>query len=229
MSPFLLVSIALFLVWSALFFLSTATRREQAIMSIVGLLLSPGALFFASADFRSGGESASAFGVENFIFSFALFGVAAVVYQAAFGKRVAAWRGDRYRIAHPGLHWASHLAILLGIWVFVALVTSLVFHLTMIQSVTVGGLLIGIYVIADRQDLLLDALLSGIFSAILVFVMEQLFFARLFPEAALSFWNIDNLSGIVLGGIPVEEILWAAVVGFAVGPLYEYIRRYRLV
>jgi len=228
MTPFLIASLALFLVWAVIFFLSSATRREQAIMSLVGLVLSPGALLLASNDYRAGGEAANTFGIENLIFSFALFGIAAVAYQAVLGKRVADFRGERYRISHPGLHWAAHLALVLGIWVFITLVLNLIFALGTIQSLIVGGLMIGTFMIADRRDLLLDALLSGLFIGILVFTTEQIFFARLFPDAALMFWRVENLSGIVLGGIPIEEILWAAVVGFAVGPFYEYIRRYRL-
>jgi len=47
------------------------------------------------------------------------------------------------------------------------------------------------------------------------------------PKAA-SFWKFDTLSSFVIGGIPLEEILWAAVVGFTIGPLYEWLRRYQL-
>lgn len=229
MSPFLLVSIVLFAVWSALFLFSRSTRREQAVMSIIGGVLSPGVLMVAAHDARSLETYGAPVGVEDLLFSFCLFGIAAVIYQALLGKHTAKWRGDRYRIANPAMHWFSHLLIIFGIWAFISLVMSLVFALSTVQGIIIGGLLIGTYIVADRKDLLLDALLSGILVAILVFLTEQLFFARLFPDAARDFWQIENISGILLGGIPVEEILWAAVVGFAVGPVYEYIRRYRLL
>lgn len=229
MSPFLLVSLVLFLAWTILFFVSRSTRREQAIMSLVGLILSPGALLWASLDYRSGGSNLSGIGIEDALFSFALFGVAAVIYQVLLGKRTQAWRGDRYRVQHPAMHWMAHLTLTLGIWAFISLTAALVFQLNPVQAFVMGGALVGTYIIADRKDLLLDALLSGIFVGMMVFLIEQIFFARLFPEAAAAFWDMDNLSGILLGGIPVEEILWAAIVGFAIGPAYEYIRRYRLI
>jgi hypothetical protein len=229
MSPFLIVSLVLFLVWAVLFLASRSTRREQAIMSLIGLILSPGALFWAATDYRSGGAGVSSLGIEDILFSFALFGIAAVIYQVLFGKHVSNWRGERYRIGNPAMHWISHLILTFGIWAFIALTTALVFHLSSVQAFILGGLIIGVYIIADRKDLMLDALLSGLFVAMLVFIIEQLFFMRLFPVAAIMFWRQDSLSGIILGGIPIEEILWAAIVGFAIGPFYEYVRRYKLI
>jgi hypothetical protein len=36
------------------------------------------------------------------------------------------------------------------------------------------------------------------------------------------------LSTFILGGIPLEEILWAGIVGFTIGPMYEWLRRYSI-
>ena len=73
-----------------------------------------------------------------------------------------------------------------------------------------------------------EQILSGIFISGLVFAAEQVFFGRMFPEAAPAFWQARHLSGLMLGGIPVEEIVWSGVVGFAIGPLYEYMREIKL-
>jgi hypothetical protein len=100
-----------------------------------------------------------------------------------------------------------------------------VFSLTTIHALMIGGLLVGMYVIADRHDLLMNALLSGLFTSALVFITEQIFFVRLFPLDASLFWQWNALSKFVIGGIPLEEIMWAAVVGFTIGPMYEWLRR----
>ena len=64
--------------------------------------------------------------------------------------------------------------------------------------------------------------------AVMIFVVEQIFFLRLFPETFANLSLLSNTSSYVLGSVPMEEILWAAVVGFTIGPLYEYLRRFRL-
>lgn len=229
MSPFLYVSLAFFLVWAFILFLSKQTRHEQLVMSVVGLVLAPGALMIASIDYRSAGvTSVASIGIEDLLFAFSLFGIAAVIYQVVFGKHTKRLRGDRLFLSHPPTHWLAHLIISLGIWACIALTLSAVLALSTIQAIIVGGLMVGTYVIADRKDLMFDALLSGLFVSVLVFVIEQLFFVRMYPEIASGYWQSAHLSGLALGGIPVEEILWAGVVGFTIGPLYEYMREMKL-
>jgi hypothetical protein len=228
MTAFLLTSIIFFIIWLALFLFSNETRREQLLMSLVGLILSPGILLIAAYDFRQiVSDQVAVVGIEDFLFAFSFFGIAAVIYQALIGKHAHKIRGARYEITHLG-HWVGHLILILGLWAFAALLLIHVFDLTSIQGLMVGGLLIGMYLIADRHDLTMNALLSGLFMAALVFIVEQIFFVRLFPIDAAAFWQFDALSGFIIGGIPLEEIMWAAVVGFAIGPLYEWLRQYRL-
>lgn len=228
MSPFFIVSLVMFLIWLGFILFSSKTRREQIIMSFVGLIVAPGALMIASADYRGQGTQIAAIGIEDLLFSFALFGIAAVIYQVLLGKRISNRTIERRRVQPAILHWAAQLVIMISAWLLILLVMNAFFGMGVIQSAVIGGLFVGIYIIADRKDLLADALLSGFFTLVLVFVTEQLFFVRLFPEAISNFWTSETVSGIVLGGIPFEELLWAAVVGFAIGPLYEYIRRYQL-
>jgi hypothetical protein len=228
MTPFLLTSIIFFVIWLACFLFSNKTRKEQLIMSIVGLVLSPGILLIAAYDFRQiVSDEVAVVGIEDFIFAFAFFGVAAVIYQVLIGKHAHKLRGSRFEMVHAG-HWIGHLLIVLGLWAFATLLLIHVFTLASVQALIIGGLLVGIYVIADRHDLTMNALLSGLFMATLVFIVEQIFFVRLFPVDAASFWQFDVLSGFIIGGVPLEEIVWAAVVGFAIGPLYEWLRGYRL-
>ncbi len=35
-------------------------------------------------------------------------------------------------------------------------------------------------------------------------------------------WLLPNLSGVLVAGIPVEELLWAFGVGMVAGPFYEF-------
>jgi|GEM_PF-664704 len=229
MLSYLFVSLALFLVWLALILCSHKTRREQLIMSVVGLVVAPGLLILASNDYRNiVSDNLASIGIEDLLFSFSLFGISAVIYQVLLGKHTHKLKGKRFYASHPAIHWYVHLILVLGLWAVVSLLMIDIFALSSIRALVVGGLLIGIYTIADRRDLLLDALLSGLFMALLIFITEQIFFVRLFPEAAEGFWRLSEINTLFIGGVPLEELLWAAVVGFAIGPMYEWLRRYEL-
>ncbi len=227
--PFLALSVSLLVVWLIIFFFSKETRREQLFMSVVGVVLAPGVLYVALSDYRrSLPVSGAPIGIEDFLFAFALCGISAVIYQVVFGRHLSKLRGERFFVRPRHLHWVSMLVIVTGIWAAISLTLTTLFPINSVYAFAVGGLLIGTYVIADRHDLLLNALVSGAFVALLVFVLEQVFFTRLFPVDAGSVWQIENLSGTLFGASPIEELLWIGVVGFTLGPLYEYVRGYRL-
>jgi len=228
MTAFLLASIIFFLIWLAMFLFSNETRREQVIMSVVGLILAPGVLIIVAEDYRQlVSTTATAIGIEDLIFAFSIFGIAAVIYQVLIGKHAHKLRKGHYHVEHAG-HWMAHLTLAMGLWAFSSLLLIYVFDLSSIQALIVGGLLIGMYIIADRHDLLMNALLSGLFLAGLVFIVEQIFFVRLFPVDAAGFWQLDAAATFLIGGVPLQELMWAAVVGFTIGPLYEWLRQYEL-
>jgi hypothetical protein len=184
MPAFLFASLVLFVIWLALILFSTKTRREQTIMSIVGLVIAPGVLLIVANDFRStiSGGSLS-IGIEDLLFTFSLFGVSAVIYHVLLGKHIHKLKGPRIRHPHPAMNWFLHLALILGIWAFISLLFIDIFHIASIRSLIIGGMLIGTYVVAVG-DLLFNALVTSVVMAMLVFVTEQLFFVDSIDIAA---------------------------------------------
>ncbi len=226
--PFLLISLTMFFIWSSLLFFGQKTRREQIIMSVAGLVLTPAILLVAAADYRAAGSLTSGFiGVEDLIFAFSFTGVAAVVYEILIGRRLKPIRRNHLGGRHP-LHWLATLVIVLGAWAAISFAAMLLFPIGSVYSFMIGALVVGIYIIADRHDLLIDAIFSGLFMAVLVFGLEQLFFVHLFPIEASALWQTDRLSGLFISGIPVEEIIWILIVGMTIGPVYEFVRHYRV-
>lgn len=227
---FLILSIALFACWLLFFIFSRRTRKEQVIMSAISLILAPAIIFIALSDYRA--EQAmimEPIGLENILFIFSVTGIAAVIYHALLDRHMAKIPKKKQREAvMPILHWIAHLLVLIGVWAVISMTLMLLFPITSVYGFLVAGLLVGIYILAERHDLLLNALLSGLFLAALIFALEQVVLIQLFPDVAKTFWQTQNLAGVFILGIPVEEILWAAVVGFTIGPAYEFVRGYRL-
>ncbi len=229
MSSFLLSSLVLFVLWLVFLYVSKSTRKEQVIMSMVGLVMTPALLLNAGSYYQyvMPGESV-AMGIEDFLFSFSLFGIASIIYHVLLGKHIHKFKGDRLRLKNPAAHWVAHLILVLGTWASISLGMVAIFSMASMQALLIGGVMVGIFIIASRNDLLIDALLSGLMTAALVFLVEQLFFIRMYPADAVNFWEWSVLSDFILNGIPLEEILWAGVVGFSIGPMYEWLRRYQI-
>ncbi|HLD18330.1 MAG TPA: lycopene cyclase domain-containing protein [Patescibacteria group bacterium] len=229
--PFVGVSIVFFLFWVLTLLFSKKTRREQLLMSIIGLLLAPIVLISALADVRRGPAEATSFvGWEDALFVISLFGLASVVYEIFAGRHLASlreWPWVWSLRPHP-LHWGFKLVLLTSAWVAAVFAILALMPLRPFSAFVLGGLLVGGYVLVHRHDLVANALASGLLAAVLVFFVEQFFFVRLFPEAAAEIWKMESLSGWMAGSVPVEELLWVAVVGFAIGPLYEFVRQKRL-
>ncbi len=220
MPTFLYASLALFAVWAMLLVLSRPTRREQLILSLIGLVIAPAALFLAAAE--GVGPIYGPVGVEDLIFAWSFFGVAAVAYEALMGTRLQAMRPAKKEPKHPLLSWAGRLVLALSFWAAVSVANLFVFALSVPRAAAAGALLVAVYVVADRKDLLMNALVSGAFMAATVFLCQHLFYVRLFPvEAAARAWAVPS----TLGHVPVDLLLWSAMAGFAIGPLYEYVRR----
>ncbi|MBU0646050.1 hypothetical protein KJ611_01045 [Patescibacteria group bacterium] len=227
MSSFIFISLAMFTLWVFVLLLSEETRKEQLVMSVIGLVLSPAILLMAANNERNWAGLMS-LGYEDFLFSFAMFGIAAVIYQAATGRQAKPIKRRRRKLKNRALHWLAHLLIISGLWLLMSLLANLIFALNPFQAFMVGGLLIGLYIVADRRDLMINAVFSGLFIAILIFALEKVFLLKLFPEATQGFMNLGQAAGPTLAGVPLAEIFWAAIVGFTVGPLYEYVRYLRL-
>lgn len=198
-------------------------------MSAVGLVMAPVFILLAGTRYQNTLITQQiSFGVEDFLFTFSLFGIASIIYHVLLGKHVHSFKGDKLRLKNPAAHWIAHLVLVLGTWICLTLSVIVIFSTPPMQAILFGGALIGIYMIANRHDLLVDALLSGIMSTALVFLVEQLFFIRLSPEIASAYWQWSDLSPFILGGIPLEELFWAAIVGFTIGPMYEWLRHKKI-
>ncbi len=187
------------------------------------LVLTPAILYLAGIDARTGGVIDKAtLTLDNIIIGFCLGGIAAVIYHVIFHKHFKhEKKGTRKHPEQPrSAFWLSNIMIILAVWYFIAVFLAFVFNINPIKTLIVGGIMVGIYIIADRKDLLADALLSAIFIAAFIFILENLFFFRFYPNVPAE---------ILFGTVPVEEIAWAATIGFALGPLYEYSRRILLI
>ncbi len=216
-------SLILLLVWGIVSYRlkSREIRREMVIVSACTSLLGFTEPLFVPAywDPPSLFDLAwkTGFDLESFIFSFAIGGLGYALYMAVFpvGHEPAMNRDERMEARHR-----YHLPLLLSTpLIFILLLAVL--RLNPIYAAIIAMVLGGITTWYCRPDLVRKMLISAVLFAGLYTVY---FFTLidLFPGIVEQVWNLPAISGILIAGIPVEELLFALAFGFYWSTVYEH-------
>lgn len=220
----LIWSLLLVGVWLVIYFLLDAKdkKREMLTVSLWTSLLgfteplfvpeywAPPSLF--NLALRTG------FDIESVIFAFAIGGIAAVLYERVF-------RAEHEQISTAERHASRHkyhlLALLSPLIIFVSLLIST--NLNPIYStfiVLVGG---GLFTWYCRPDLKKKMFASAFIFTGLYFVYF-LTLVLMYPGYVEEVWNLGAISGILVIGVPLEELMFAFGLGFLWSSVYEHIK-----
>jgi len=156
-------------------------------------------------------------GIEDFLWAAAVGGIASVVGEIFLKERLAAIRQSRHK-----RHYAPFLLVVLVFFVLEFWHPGKTMN-NMITSFAVGALVLG-YV---RRDLVPLMLTSALSFTVLYFVLF-LCLLVLYPQFVQRYYNLRNLLGIYVLGVPIEELLFAATGGAIWSVAYEYVHGYRL-
>ncbi|MCL5435429.1 MAG: lycopene cyclase domain-containing protein [Patescibacteria group bacterium] len=85
----------------------------------------------------------------------------------------------------------------------------------------------GVFTWYCRPDLKTKMFFSGLIFLTVYFVYF-LFLVLLFPKYVETVWNLPAISGILILGVPLEELLFAFAVGFLWSSIYEHLKWRRL-
>lgn len=148
-------------------------------------------------------------GIGDILFLIFIAGIATALYEFIYKKEIII-RKNRKK------HLRTFIIAFIAFFVFVYfspynLVYGFVF------SNFVGAIVLCI----ERRDLLMHSLMGGV-SFLIVYTIAFFVFIILFPDFILNFYNLNNLSGVFIFGIPLEEYLYAFSFGLMWAPMYEY-------
>jgi hypothetical protein len=217
---YLFGSLTFLALWLVFYWRRKDLRREMWVMSLLTSPLALSDLLFVPEYWRPQTLFDLPVGIEGFLFCFAVGGVAAVLYEV-FLQRVVVKSDRRLRKKsrrHRLFFFAGPLIVLL-LYLFA--------RWGFIYAALLGMSANALIVVALRRDLFPALAFSGSVFAIL-YTFLFVFMLKLFPEM-LSLWTLQNLWGVFIAGVPIEEVLWAFLTGAAVGSFYEFWRGYRLV
>ncbi len=156
------------------------------------------------------------FDVESLLFAFALGGIVVVLYERIFPM---AHRHMPAQVRHT-LHHRYHLWALLAapiIFIILSLATSLNPIYISVLALALGGFATWYC----RPDLKRKMITSAFLFLGLYFIYFLTLIA-IYPGYVAQVWRLDVISGVLIAGIPLEELMFAASFGFYWSGVYEH-------
>ena len=152
-------------------------------------------------------------GIEDFLISFTQGGIAAVIYEEVFRKRLYKRKGGQ--VHNFGLLFFIVLPIIVIAFLFYGL------RMYSFDAWNLGMLFVVIALVLVRKDLFKTCLFSG--TTFLISLWPIYWITSLVsPGWVEKFWFMSNLSGFSFIGIPIEDHIFYFLVGAILGPFYEY-------
>lgn len=148
------------------------------------------------------------YAIEDAFFAFFIGGIAAALYEEVLGKRI----GHRHAKHKP------HLAIKVGV---VAAIVIALMKVNLIYALIGFGCAGAFTVWVQRRDLMVQSLLGGTLFLVM-YTASYLCVLALFPDFVVEHYSFQNISGVLVLGLPLEEYLFAFSFGCMWTPLYEY-------
>ena len=156
------------------------------------------------------------FDIESIIFMFAIGGIGAVLYNALthrqFGPLSAAERRGPLHRFHRAALWVPYVLFV----VLYFLPWNPIYPA--ILCMAIGGIASGIC----RPDLKVKGLVGGAVFLVLYSIF-MLGLVGLTPGYISQVWNLPALSGVLIGGIPLEELLFGFSFGWHWAGVYEHL------
>jgi len=226
-NPWMVFSMIFLLIWIIFFVFAKKSRKEMFLTSILtapfGLTeilfvpeyWNPPSLFNLAAKTR--------FDIESIIWCFAVGGIAAILFESIFKVRHIKMK-DKER--HKTRHKWHLFTLILPIPVFLILFFTT--SLNPIYTSSISMLAGAIGSLYCRPDLKRKILFGGLLFLVLYFIAFFLL-VLFYPGIVESVWNLNAISGILVLGVPLEELIFAFTFGMMWSSVYEHIRWYKLL
>ena len=156
------------------------------------------------------------FDIESLIFSFAIGGIAVVLYERLFQtahERLPV--KTQHALRHRYHLWAILSAPI--IFIFLSVTANLNPIYASVIALTLGGL----FTWYCRPDLK-KKMVASAFLFLGIYFLYFLTLIAMYPGYVEQVWNLKALSGTLVFGIPLEELMFAFSFGFLWSSIYEH-------
>jgi hypothetical protein len=156
-------------------------------------------------------------GIEDFLWAGAVGGIASVIGEILLEERLAKKRREQRKKHILPFMVLAVLLVGLQLWRPEKTIYNMIIALTICAAV----------VVLRRPDLLVLMVVGAATFTVLYWALFEILL-RLYPGFIEKFYNVPNLLGYYVLGVPVEELLFAASGGAVWSVAYEYLQGYRL-
>lgn len=217
----LIWSLIILALWFIIYLTQKEVRKEMLKMSLITMpfgLTEP--LFVPEYWFPPslfGLAEKTGFDIESLLFSFAIGGIGTVLYNLIFKST--------YALIPPGDRKHSRHTLHRYILIFPVIAFGVLSFFTDLNHIYCGIIAMflgGLATLYCRPDLKGKIWVGGLLFTVLYFV----YFASIlpfYPQYVELYWNLNNLSHIIILGIPIEELLFAFTFGMYWSGLYEHL------
>jgi hypothetical protein len=210
---YLFGAIIFFIPWCIVFFKKRVNRKEMLIYGIVfGIAAVLIGIRYALHDYWHPSYLFPAFHLEDFLYGFFFGGLCTQIYFFFFEIKERATKNH-----HPIF---GFIALIISILSFV-LITDIL-KLNSIIAHIIPPLLVGIYIAYKNPRTVKIQILAGFFSMIVTFLVFRTVLL-ISPHAVTEIWYLNNLTGLLILGIPLEEYVFAFSLGFGISLFHEFI------
>jgi hypothetical protein len=205
--------------WALLYFVKAGFRQKMLHVSLATSLLGLSEPIFVPEYWNPPSlfnlAQRTGFDIESLIFCFSIGGIGAVMYNALTNIDIEA---VPHTERHTGHHRWHRLAVTVP---FLAYPALYFLPWNPIYPGIVAMALGGIANVLCRPDLLRNTLVGGVLFLMLytIFMLLLVMFA---PGYIEQVWNLPALSGLLLGGIPLEELAFGFAFGLYWAGIYEH-------
>lgn len=156
------------------------------------------------------------FGVEDYLFAFAFAGLCTGIFDLLARK---SGQDELPRFNPMGFIGL----VLLGLACMLVMGGLVVFlRLNSLHAIVVAFLISAGVILVRRPKWIVAAMQSAFIAAGVMWIFYAGFFLRLFPGIVAEWWNVVALSGLSLGAVPIEEVIWAWAIALFAGPALRY-------
>lgn len=226
MNPWLVFTLILLGIWFIIFIFKKSVRKEMFFVSLFTMPFGLTEFLFVPEYWNPPSlfnlASQIGFDIESLIFSFAIGGIGAVLYETIFKLRHL--KMSKY-VMNKKRHRFHLLALFSPIIVFLLL--KIFTNLNPIYLASIAMFIGGVSTIFCRPDLRKKVLIGGALFLGLYFVF-LLSFNLVYPGLVKEIWNLSEISGILILGIPIEELIFAFTFGMLWSGVYEHVKGYRV-
>ena len=215
---YLIGDFILLLILATIFGLRADLRKAILFISTIGLFFGiSGHYFFTYNYWVPNYLFPKPFFAEDWLFGLTIAGISASIYKFV--------TKNKFKNGGPKHYWQIPALFFGGV------LSLLIFNVELgINSIYVASLYLlfcGLVVLISRKDLLSNAFWSGLLT---VFATIMFYFVALrFDNSFVALhWKFNQLSRIIIVGIPLEEYLFAFSWGFIASCVYEYIFGFKI-